>query len=93
MHRSHVDGVIPRQRIVDLDLLVAFDDGPERKGAAIVKANRDLAAARALVPPGLYWLGFDIGKGIFGDPAQGAQKNTLMGPGSEKIWASLAANG
>jgi hypothetical protein len=63
------------------------------RGAAIVKANPDIAAARAKVPPGLYWLGFDIGTGIFGDPTQGAQGNTLMGPGSEKIRASLDPDG
>jgi len=64
------------------------------KGAAIVKVDPTVAAARALKQPaGLYWLGFDIGTGIFGDPALGALGNTLMGPGSEKIRASLDSDG
>ena len=64
------------------------------KGAAIVKVDPTVAAARALKQPaGLYWLGFDIGPGIFGDPALGALGNTLMGPGSEKIRASLNSDG
>ncbi len=38
-------------------------------------------------------MAFDIGTGIFGNPARGAQGNTLMGPGSEKIRASLDGAG
>lgn len=62
------------------------------KGAMVLAADPDLQAARALEkPPGLYWLGFEIGTGIFGDPALGAQGNTLWGPGAERIRASLDA--
>jgi hypothetical protein len=64
------------------------------RGEAIVKADPAVAAARALdQPASLYWLGFDIGTGIFGDPARGALGNTLIGPGSEKIRASLDSDG
>ena len=64
------------------------------KGAAVIKADPTLAAARALhQPAGIWWLGFDIGTGIFGDPALGALGNTLSGPGSNKIRASLDADG
>jgi hypothetical protein len=63
------------------------------KGAIIVKADPTLAAARAIEPPGLSWLGFDIATGIFGDPALGAQGNTQMGPGSEKIRSTLNLDG
>ena len=32
MTRSHLDGVVPRQQIVDLALFVPVDDGPEGCG-------------------------------------------------------------
>ena len=75
--------------------------GVRRQGAAIADLDPDVAAARAKVrgatPDGLraalYWLGFDIATGIFGDPKLGAQGNTLIGPGSEKIRATLGADG
>ena len=38
-------------------------------------------------------LGFDIATAIFGNPALGAQGNTLIGPGSEKIPATLGRDG
>ena len=61
---------------------------------AVIKADPDVAAARALrQPAGLYWLGFDIGTGVFGDPALGAIGSTLRGPGSERIRESLDADG
>ncbi len=44
-------------------------------------------------PAGLYWLGFALGTALFGDPAFGAYGNTLMGPGSEKVRASLDSDG
>ncbi len=40
-----------------------------------------------------YQLGFDIATGLFGDPALGAQGNTLMGPGSQRIRDTLSAAG
>ncbi len=64
------------------------------RGAAIAAKDPEDAVARAAIEPaGLYWLGFDIATGIFGNPALGAQGNTLMGPGSENIRASLGADG
>jgi hypothetical protein len=64
------------------------------KGAAIIKVDAELAAARARdQPPGLSWLGFDVGTGIFGDPAKGAIGSTVMGPGAETIRTSLDADG
>ena len=71
------------------------------KGAVVAAKDPDVAAARAKArgtPPdglaaALYWLGFDIATGIFGNPALGAQGNTLIGPGSEKIRATLGPDG
>jgi hypothetical protein len=66
------------------------------KGAAIAAKSKDdpeLAAARAMEPPGLYTLGFDIATGIFGNPALGAQGNTATGPGSLGIRDKLSAAG
>ena len=71
------------------------------KGAAVAAKDPDVAAARAKArgtPPdglsaALYWLGFDIATGIFGNPALGAQGNTLIGPGSERIRATLGPDG
>ena len=70
-------------------------------GATVADQDPDVAAARAgargVTPDGLraalYWLGFDIATGIFGDPKLGAQGNTLIGPGSEKIRATLGPDG
>jgi len=71
------------------------------RGAAIALRDPEVATARAKVhgsPPAslraaLYWLGFDVATGIFGDPKLGAQGNTLLGPGSEKIRGTLGTDG
>jgi hypothetical protein len=71
------------------------------KGAKIATVDPEVAAKRAAArgtPPGglaagLYWLGFDIATGIFGDPKLGAQGNTVIGPGSQKIRATLGLDG
>ena len=71
------------------------------RGAAIALKDAAVAAARARahgpspngLSAGLYWLGFDIATGIFGDARLGALGNTLLGPGSEKIRASLGRDG
>lgn len=71
------------------------------KGAAIALKDPEVAAARAKargtppdgLPAALYWLGFDIATGIFGNPALGAQGNEKIGPGSEKIRATLGSDG
>ncbi len=65
------------------------------RGAAIAEQDTtgNLAAARTAKTDVLYWLGFDIATGIFGDPALGAQGNTATGPGSLKIRDSLSAAG
>jgi hypothetical protein len=70
------------------------------RGAAIAQADPDVAAVRdaanalaqvaAPDAPPFYKLGFDIGTGLFGDPALGGVGNTAMGPGSLKIRNSLA---
>ena len=62
-------------------------------GAAIAQAKPDVAAARTTTADILYWLGFDIATGIFGDPALGARGNTATGPGSLKIRDSLSPTG
>jgi hypothetical protein len=64
------------------------------KGAAIAKVDPDVAAARIANSSSiLFWLGFDIATGIFGDPALGALGNTLTGPGSLTIRDSLSPDG
>lgn len=54
-------------------------------GAEIAAKDLEVAAARARETSGLYWLGFDIATGIFGDHKLGALGSTAMGPGAEKI--------
>lgn len=53
-----------------------------KKGAVIATMDPTVAEARTVVKDVLYWLGFDIATGIFGDPALGAQGKTAKGPGS-----------
>ena len=55
------------------------------KGAAIAQSDTLLAEARAADSDPVYQLGFDIATGLFGDPAKGAEGNTLLGPGSLEI--------
>jgi hypothetical protein len=62
-------------------------------GSEIAAIDPDVAAARSAVADGDYQRGFDIATGLFGDPALGAQGNTLMGPGSAQIRDSLPASG
>ena len=72
------------------------------RGAAIVKVDERVAAARNAEPANprirgssvvFYRLGFDIATGIFGEPALGAKGNTATGPGSLKIRDSLSYAG
>lgn len=72
-------------------------------GAKIAQATSAVAEARNMAPDDVrlrkksdivfYRLGFDIATGIFGDAAQGAQGNTVLGPGSLKIRDSLSSAG
>ena len=70
----------------DLDALAAV-------GAKLAEQDPAVAEARTAEAGAFYQLGFDIASGIFGDPALGAKGNTLMGPGSEAIRATLSAAG
>jgi hypothetical protein len=63
------------------------------KGAAIAEADSVIAQARNSDTDVFYKLGFDIATAIFGDPALGAQGNTVMGPGSQGIRDSLSPAG
>ncbi len=55
-------------------------------GTAIARQDPIVAVARALLDSDVvYRLGFDIATAIFGDPALGAQGNTLTGPGSLRV--------
>ena len=65
----------------------------EKVGSAIAKTDPELAKTRAVETNVVYRQGFDIATGIFGDPALGAQGNTAMGPGSQRIRDSLSAAG
>jgi hypothetical protein len=61
-------------------------------GAAIAAADPVVAEARnnGRGSRSAFWvLGFDIATAIFGDPALGAQGNTVMGPGAKGIRDSL----
>ncbi len=60
------------------------------KGAAIAKADLKVAEVRNVNRSVIYWQGFDVATGIFGDPALGALGNTLRGPGSDKIRVPLS---
>ena len=64
-----------------------------KKGAAIALQAPKVAQARLAVPNAFFSLGFDIGTGLFGDPALGGQGDTAMGPGKQKILNSLNENG
>ena len=58
-------------------------------GADIADKDPEVETVRKKEMSGLYWLGFDIATGLFGDPKLGALGSTSMGPGAEKIRAAL----
>lgn len=55
------------------------------KGAEIAQADPTVNDARSVETDTSFQQGFDIATALFGDPALGAQGNTLMGPGSLAI--------
>ena len=59
------------------------------RGAEVTAADPGVLAARGRKAAGLYWLGFDIATGHFGNPKLGADGSTEMGPGAEMIRESL----
>ena len=59
-------------------------------GADIAAADPAVAAARTHVASGLYWVGFDIATGLFGDLALGGGGHTSTGPGSTKIRTGIS---
>jgi len=59
-------------------------------GMGIAAADTELAEARAIRPSGLYWLGFDIATGIFGNPDLGALGYTTINPRDERMRASAS---
>jgi len=62
-------------------------------GARIAAQDDAVAQARGADPSAFFGVGFDVGSGLFGDPALGAKGNTLMGPGSQRIRDSLSPAG
>lgn len=62
-------------------------------GHAIAAADPALGALRRSNADTAYRFGFDVATGLFGDPTQGAQGNTALGPGSLNLRASLDASG
>ena len=58
-------------------------------GAAIAESDSLVAEARNTWEDPFFKLGFDIATGLFGDPAKGAEGNTLLGPGSLGIRSAL----
>jgi hypothetical protein len=69
-------------RAVDFSLMRNNNAKLAKVGAAIAAQDDELASRRNAVGDAFYRLGFDIATGLFGDPSQGAQGNTLTGPGS-----------
>jgi hypothetical protein len=67
------------------------------KGAAICARDPEVLTSRtagcaarpAGLPAAMYWLGFDVATGLYGNPALGGDGNTKIGPGAEAIRASL----
>ena len=70
----------------DLDRLAAT-------GADIAALDPPVMEARNAQSGAFYRSGFDVATALFGDPALGAQGNTRMGPGSQRIRAALGAAG
>jgi hypothetical protein len=63
-----------------------------KRGTGVAAASQVVKAARIDNSPSvLFRLGFDIATGIFGDPNLGAQGNTAMGPGAQKVRDELAS--
>ncbi len=62
-------------------------------GATIAERDPEVDAARNAADDIAYARGFDVGTGLFGDPALGAVGNTATGPGSMAIRATLDASG
>jgi hypothetical protein len=58
-------------------------------GQKVIAADPDVRETMESQTPGLYWLGFTIGTGVFGDPQLGGRGNTEPGEGSDKIQAGL----
>jgi hypothetical protein len=56
-----------------------------RVGAKIANIDSAVGQLRNARSDAFYRLGFDIATGLFGNPAMGAQGNTLTGPGSLRI--------
>lgn len=65
------------------------------RGAAIARQDPLVAVARALMESDfVYWLGFDVATGLFGDPALGGDgKIPPPGPGSLAIRALMSPAG
>ena len=63
------------------------------RGAAIALVDPVITAARTPELAGLYWLGYDVATGLFGDPALRGLGHTSIGPGAEKIRSSLGDDG
>jgi hypothetical protein len=63
------------------------------KGAAVADGDPEVKAARSRQPSIFSQLGFNIATGIFGDPALGAQGNTIIGSGSREIRSKLSPDG
>jgi hypothetical protein len=62
------------------------------RGSTVVAAKPEATAARAKLPVGNQWLGFNIGAGLFGSAADGAVGNTRQGSGSNNIRQLLSAS-
>lgn len=60
-----------------------------QKGAAVNQADPAVAAAARANASIFYCLGFDVGTGLYGDPALGADGNTATGPGALAIRDAL----
>jgi hypothetical protein len=63
------------------------------RGILVVQRDPQAAAHRNANPSPFYWLGFDIGAGLFADAASGGAGHTLEGPGSGAIRDGLVPEG
>jgi hypothetical protein len=68
-------------------------DALVKVGLAIDAADAEVHTARGLEPDPVYWLGFDIASGLFGDPAAGSKGNKALDASAIEIRNSLNAAG
>jgi hypothetical protein len=93
--KDRIRGELPEEQRGGFDISVTFSLMRNRAieqaehGAAVVAADPQVAAVGRANSSVFYNLGFDVGTGIYGDPALGAAGNTATGPGAFAIRDAL----